>query len=144
MNEASKRINQKLITKDDLVQNNEHQLQDIDSAVLKFFQDTIKLHVIENNQKIKVPILLSSPERWKSMQKDTKLKDNKKQEVLPVCLIKRNSIRLLPERYVLPHGQTMVTVLEGIPKENSNNNYSAKKDSSIDNKYLIQAEVPIL
>lgn len=136
------RINQKKILTKDLEQNKEQLLKDIDTEVRDFFQDHIKLYVIENKDKIKVPIKIATPERWKQMKEEHYLRDNKKQVMLPLCLIKRNDIRIIEDRYIMPHLRNMVTVMEGIPEENKTQNYNKRKDYSYKNKYYVQIEPP--
>jgi hypothetical protein len=51
------------ITKKDLLQNNEQLFSNIDKTILDYFNNELDLHVIENNNKVKVPIILSTPER---------------------------------------------------------------------------------
>lgn len=138
----SKRVKQKKITTKDLEQTKLQSLKDIDKAVRDFFKEEIKLYVIENHDKVSVPIKIATPERWKQMKEDHYLRDNKKQIILPVCLIKRNDIRLMEDRYILPHFRTMTTIIEGVPEENKTQDYSKRKDNSIKNKYYIQVEPP--
>ena len=44
-------------------------LMDIDAAVMYYFNEVIKPVVIDNNEKVKVPVYYANPERWKSIQK---------------------------------------------------------------------------
>ena len=69
-------------------------LEDIDSAILYYFENVIRPSVKENDENIKVPILYGSAERWKSILKDGYLKDKKRQTITPVIVFKRNTINL--------------------------------------------------
>lgn len=40
-------------------------IQDIDESIMYYFQEVIKPYVIQNNERITVPIIYSSPEKWK-------------------------------------------------------------------------------
>ena len=50
-------------------------IKDIDEAVLYYLQNVIKPFVIQNGQRLDVPVIYGSPERWKSVQKDGYYKD---------------------------------------------------------------------
>ena len=52
-------------------------LKDIDESIMYYFDNIIKPTVIQNGERIPVPIIYGSPERWKSVQKDTYLRDKK-------------------------------------------------------------------
>lgn len=53
-------------------------LKDIDESIMYYFDNVIRPFVIQNGERIAVPIIYGSPERWKSMQKDTYLRDKKR------------------------------------------------------------------
>ena len=67
-------------------------IKDIDEAVLYYLQNVIKPFVIQNGQRIEVPIIYGSPERWKSVQKDGYYKDKNGAIMLPLIIFKRDSI----------------------------------------------------
>jgi hypothetical protein len=67
-------------------------IQDIDEAVLYYFENIIQPYVIQNGQRISVPIIYGSPERWKSVQKDGYYKDKNGAIMLPLLMFKRNNI----------------------------------------------------
>ena len=67
-------------------------IQDIDEAVLYYFENVIQPYVIQNGQRLSVPIIYGSPERWKSVQKDGYYKDKNGAIMLPLIMFKRNSI----------------------------------------------------
>ena len=67
-------------------------LEDIDGAIMYYFQNVIQPYVIQNNQRIEVPIIYGSPERWKSVQKDGYYKDKNGAIMLPLLMFKRNDI----------------------------------------------------
>jgi hypothetical protein len=67
-------------------------IKDIDEAVLYYLQNVIKPFVIQNGQRIEVPIIYGSPERWKSVQKDGYYKDKNGATMLPLIIFKRDSI----------------------------------------------------
>ena len=67
-------------------------LEDIDQAVMYYFQNVIQPYVIQNGQRIEVPIIYGSPEKWKSVQKDGYYKDKNGAIMLPLIIFKRDSI----------------------------------------------------
>jgi hypothetical protein len=67
-------------------------LEDIDEALMFYFQNVIRPYVIQNGQRIEVPIIYGSPEKWKSVQKDGYYKDNRGATMLPLIMFKRNSV----------------------------------------------------
>ncbi len=78
--------------KDDDIKNPSVTLMDIDSAIMFYFENVIKPSVEENGENIKVPIMYSSPERWKAIQRDGFMRDKKRQVITPVITYRRTSI----------------------------------------------------
>jgi hypothetical protein len=66
-------------------------IKDIDESIMYYFDNVIKPFVIQNNERIAVPIIYGSPERWKSIQKDTFLRDQKGALLMPLIVFKRDS-----------------------------------------------------
>lgn len=67
-------------------------IQDIDEAIFYYFENVIKPTVIQNEESIPVPVLYSSPEKWKSFQRDGYLRDLKGSLMAPLIIFKRNSM----------------------------------------------------
>lgn len=67
-------------------------LEDIDNAIMYYFNNVIKPNVVQNGQQIAVPVLYGSPERWKSVQKDGYYRDKLNKVMMPLIMIKRNDI----------------------------------------------------
>lgn len=67
-------------------------LQDIDTALLFYFNNVIKPSVIQNGTKIMVPIIYGSQERWAAMQKDGYYRDRDGKIQTPLIMFKRNSV----------------------------------------------------
>ena len=80
------------IKRDDTVQDVSVSLMDMDSTIMYYFENVIKPTVIENGETIKVPIMYSSPERWKSIKRDGFMRDKKRQIITPVITYRRTSI----------------------------------------------------
>jgi hypothetical protein len=67
-------------------------LQDIDSAIMYYFQNVIKPFVVQNEERIEVPVIYGSPEKWKSYQKDGYYRDANGAIMAPLIMFKRDSI----------------------------------------------------
>tara|TARA_R110000803_G_scaffold50039_3_gene103986 strand:+ start:3334 stop:4611 length:1278 start_codon:yes stop_codon:yes gene_type:complete len=67
-------------------------IQDIDEAVLYYFDNIIKPTVIQNGEQISVPLIYGSPERFKAVQKDGFYRDKKGKIMSPLIMFKRDSL----------------------------------------------------
>jgi len=67
-------------------------IQDIDESVMYYFQNVIKPFVIQNNERIAVPVIYGSPEKWKSFQKDGYYRDLQGKIMAPLIMFKKNNI----------------------------------------------------
>ena len=67
-------------------------LKDIDESIMYYFDNVIKPSVIQNGERIPVPLIYGSPERWKSVQKDTYLRDKKGALMMPIIVFKRDNL----------------------------------------------------
>jgi hypothetical protein len=67
-------------------------IKDIDGAILYYLQNVIKPFVIQNGQRLDVPVIYGSPERWKSVQKDGYYKDKNGATMMPLIIFKRDNI----------------------------------------------------
>jgi len=67
-------------------------IQDIDESVMYYFNNIIKPSVTQNGEKIPVPVIYGSPEKWKSFQKDGYYRDAQGKIMLPLIMIKRDNI----------------------------------------------------
>ena len=78
--------------KDDTVKPLSIGIQDIDESVMYYFQNVIKPFVIQNGERISVPVIYGSPEKWKSFQKDGYYRDLNGRIMAPLLMFKRNSV----------------------------------------------------
>jgi hypothetical protein len=67
-------------------------LQDIDEAIMYYFNNIIKPNVLQNGSQIAVPVIYGSPERWKSVQADGFYRDNSGRLMAPLIMFKRETI----------------------------------------------------
>lgn len=78
--------------KDDTVKDISVGLEDIDSAVIYYFNNVIKPTVIQDNNKMTVRTIYASPERWKSVQADGFYRDGNNKITIPLIVFKRDNI----------------------------------------------------
>ena len=67
-------------------------IKDIDESIMYYFNNVIRPSVVQNGQRVEVPIIYGSPERWKSFQKDGYYRDKKGAIMQPLIMFKRDSI----------------------------------------------------
>jgi len=67
-------------------------IQDIDGAVMYYIQNTIQPFVYQNNERLAVPVIYGSPEKWKSFQRDGYYRDLQGRIMAPLMMMKRNTI----------------------------------------------------
>jgi hypothetical protein len=75
--------------KDDTVKDISIGLEDLDNAVLYYFENVIKPTVIQNGQRLAVPVIYGSPERWKAVQNDGFYRDRNGKLMVPIIMFKR-------------------------------------------------------
>lgn len=64
----------------------------IDTAILKYLQQTIKPVLTQHGKQIQVPVIYGNPERWKSAQQDGNLRDKNGMILLPIMMVRRTSM----------------------------------------------------
>jgi len=79
-------------SKGDTVKNIAVGLEDIDNAIMYYFNNVIKPNVIQNGQQLTVPVIYGSPERWKSVQADGFYRDNSGRLMVPLIMFKRETV----------------------------------------------------
>jgi hypothetical protein len=67
-------------------------LQDIDESIMFYFKNVIRPSVYQNGNRIEVPVIYGSPERWKSVQKDGFYKDKNGAIMAPLIMFKRDTV----------------------------------------------------
>lgn len=67
-------------------------IQDIDEAIMFYFNNVLKLTVLQNNSTVLVPVIYGSPEKWKSVQYDGYYRDNTSKIMSPLLMYKRTSV----------------------------------------------------
>lgn len=85
------RANQRSL-KGDNVQPFKVGLEDIDEAIMYYFNNVIRPSVILNDKRISVPTVYGTPERWNSMQRDGFFRDKNGKMQAPLIVFKRDSV----------------------------------------------------
>ena len=67
-------------------------IMDMDSAIMYYFNEVIKPEVEVNEEKVKVPCIYASPERWVTISKQGYLRDKKRQIIVPLIVFKRTGM----------------------------------------------------
>ena len=83
---------EKLSFKGDVVKPFSVGIQDIDEAIFYYFEKVIRPFVFQNGERISVPVIYGSPEKWKSVQKDGYYKDKNGKIMNPLIMFKRDNI----------------------------------------------------
>jgi hypothetical protein len=67
-------------------------IQDIDEAIMYYFINVIRPFVIQNGERIEVPVIYGSPEKWASFQKFGYFRDSQGRIMMPIIMFKRDNI----------------------------------------------------
>lgn len=67
-------------------------IKDHDEVIKYYFENTIKPSVIQNGERVMVPIMYGSPERWKTVQSDGVLRDKDGKLLIPLIMFKRDTL----------------------------------------------------
>jgi hypothetical protein len=78
--------------KNDTVKDISVSLEDIDNAIMYYFNNVIKPNVFHNGKQLEVPVIYGSPERWKSVQADGFYRDNSGRLMVPLIMFKRETV----------------------------------------------------
>lgn len=67
-------------------------IEDVDTTIFNYMENTILPRISERGTDIKVPVLYANAERWKSIQKNGVYLDKRGKLQIPILIFKRNSI----------------------------------------------------
>ncbi len=67
-------------------------LEDIDYALMHYFQNVIKPTIVQDGNRIAVQVMYGSPERWQSVQADGYYRDTNGKAVFPLIMFKRTNV----------------------------------------------------
>ena len=68
-------------------------MQDVDEAIMYYFNEVIRPSVEQNGERVNVPVIYGAPERWKSAQRDGFYRDKKGAILYPLIMFKRTSLK---------------------------------------------------
>lgn len=66
-------------------------MKDLVEAVIYYFDNVLQLSVIQNNNRVPVPIIYGTPENWKAVQKDGYYRDKNGKLMAPLVMFKRTN-----------------------------------------------------
>jgi hypothetical protein len=67
-------------------------LKDVDEAIMHYFNNVLKLSVVQNGSSIVVPVVYGNQENWKSVQLDGYYRDKEGQLMAPLIMYKRDGV----------------------------------------------------
>lgn len=117
-------------------------IKDVDEALMYYFNNYLKLSVVQNNTKITVPVVYGTPENWKSVQQDGYYRDSNAKLMAPLLMFKRSSITQNRDLgYKLDGNQAHNVQLfrKGFTKRNVYNNFNILNNRVPETKYVVSA-----
>lgn len=115
-------------TKGDRVKDVSISLMDIDSVIIKYIEEKIKPSVIQDSNRIQVPIMYGFPERWQTIQEKGALREYSGRFIAPVIVIKRDNMvanRTLGTKIDANKPQNLHVFRTGYTKKNQYDNFAA-------------------
>lgn len=115
-------------TKGDRVKDVSIGLMDIDTAIIKYIEEKIQPSVIQDSNRIKVPVMYGFPERWQTIQEKGYLREYSGRMIAPVIVLKRDSLeanRNLGTKIDANKPQNLFAFESGYTKKNAYDNFSA-------------------
>lgn len=115
-------------------------IKDIDEAVSYYFNDVLKLSVVQNNTRVNIPIIYGTPENWKSVQLDGYYRDDNGKLMAPLLMFKRRSMtqnRDLGNKLDGNLVHNLQTFETRYNKRNFYSNFSVLNSRSPETKYVV-------
>jgi len=79
-------------TKGDRVKDISINLIDIDTTIIKYIENKIKPSILQDGNRIQVPVMYGFPERWQTIQEKGYLREYSGRFIAPVIVLKRDSM----------------------------------------------------
>jgi len=117
-------------------------IKDVDEALMYYFNNYLKLSVVQNNSKLTVPVIYGTPENWKSVQRDGYYRDQNEKLMAPLLMFKRSSITQNRNLgYKLDGNQVYNVQLfkKAFTKRNIYDNFNILNNRSPETKYVVSA-----
>jgi hypothetical protein len=115
-------------TKGDRVKDVSISIMDIDSAIIKYIEEKIQPSVIQDSNRIQVPVMYGFPERWQTIQEKGYLREYSGRFVAPVIVIKRDNMeanRNLGTKIDANNPKNLHVFGTGYTKKNQYDNFTA-------------------
>jgi len=117
-------------------------IKDVDEALMYYFNNVLRLSVVQNNSKLTVPVVYGTPENWKSVQQDGYYRDSNAKLMAPLLMFKRSSVTQNRDLgYKLDGNQAHNVQLfrKGFSKRNVYNNFNILNNRVPETKYVVSA-----
>jgi hypothetical protein len=101
---------------------------DIDTSIIKYIENKIKPSIIQDGNRIQVPIMYGFPERWQTIQEKGYLREYSGRFIAPVVVLKRDSLeanRNLGTKIDANNPQNLYTFEIAYTKKNQYDNFTA-------------------
>jgi len=124
--------------KDDTVKPFSIGLEDLDWAVMYYFQNVIRPTVLQNGESIPVPVIYGSPEKWKSFQTDGYYRDLQGRIMAPLLMFKRNNIeknRALTNKLDANHPHNIAVTGKKYSQQNTYSSFNILNDIKPEETY---------
>lgn len=102
-------------------------LIDIDSSILFYFHNVIRPTIVQDGNRITVPVEFAAPERWKAMQNDGFYRDKGGKLLVPIITIRRTSLeknRNISNKLDANHPHNFAVFEKQYSQRNSYDNFS--------------------
>jgi hypothetical protein len=115
-------------------------IKDLDEAVFYYFNNVLKLSVVQNNAKVNVPIIYGTPENWKTVQSDGYYRDENQKLMAPLLMFKRRSVaqnRNLGYKLDGNLVHNLQTFETGFNRRNFYSNFNVLNSRTPEKKYVV-------
>ena len=115
-------------TKGDRVKDISISLIDIDTSIIKYIENKIKPSIIQDGNRLQVPVMYGFPERWQTIQEKGYLREYSGRFVAPVIVLKRDSMeanRTLGTKIDANRPQNIYAFETTYTKKNQYDNFAA-------------------
>lgn len=117
-------------------------IQDLDEAIMYYFNNVLKLSVVQNNTRLAVPVIYGTPENWKSVQQDGYYRDSGGKLLAPLIMFKRSSVTQNRDLGNKLDGNMVHNVQlfrKGFSKRNVYSNFNVLNNRIPETKYVLSA-----
>jgi len=101
---------------------------DIDTSIIKYIEDKIKPNIMQDGNRLPVPVMYGYPERWQTIQESGFLREYSGRMIAPVIVIKRDNMeanRSLGTKIDANNPQNFHVFESSYTRKNQYDNFSA-------------------